>query len=236
MADPRPSAATSSRFPDPRLADAEGLVAVGGRLDPDWLLDAYHHGLFPWPSGDGEPMLWWSPDPRAIMPLEGMKISRRLRRRLRSGRFTLTCDEDFAGVLEGCANAPGREGGTWLTSAMRTAYEQMHRRGHAHSVEAWVAEGSERRLVGGVYGLSVGGLFAAESMFHYETDGSKAALAALVAHLNARGYQLLDIQQWTDHTGSLGAVEMSREDYLQCVAELVDLPVTFGERLELAEW
>lgn len=236
MAVPRSSAAAPSRFPDPRLADAEGLVAVGGRLDPDWLLDAYHHGLFPWPTGDGEPMLWWSPNPRAILPLDGMRVSRRLRRRLRSGRFQLTCDEDFAGVLEGCANAPGRQDGTWLTAPMRTAYERMHHLGHAHSVEAWIADGETRRLAGGVYGLSIGGLFAAESMFHYETDGSKAALAALVAHLNARGYQLLDIQQWTAHTGSLGAVEMSRDDYLDRLAELVDLPVTFGDQLELPEW
>ncbi len=225
----RPNA---SRFPDPRRADADGLVAMGGRLDPDWLLDAYRHGVFPWPSGDGEPMLWWSPDPRSILPLDGFRVSRRLRRTIRSGRFEVACDRDFAAVLGGCATGPGREEGTWPTPAMRAAYQRMHDLGHAHSVEAW----REGRLVGGVYGLAFGGLFAAESMFHYETDASKVALAALVSHLGARGYRLLDIQQWTPHTGSLGAVEISRDDYLVRVAALRGLPVTFGGRLELAAW
>lgn len=225
---PEPNGPQASRFPDPHFADADGLIAMGGRLDPDWLLDAYRHGVFPWPTGDGEPMLWWSPDPRAVLPLDGMRISRRLRRTIRSGRFEVACDADFAGVLTGCAEGPGREGGTWLTEGMRVAYQRMHDLGHAHSVEAW----RDGRLVGGVYGLAIGGLFAAESMFHYETDASKVALAALVAHLNARGYQLLDIQQWTDHTGRLGAVEISRDEYLDRLERAIDAPVTFGETLE----
>ncbi|QDT68418.1 Leucyl/phenylalanyl-tRNA--protein transferase [Planctomycetes bacterium MalM25] len=224
---PEPDGPNASRFPDPLLAGPEGLVAMGGRLDPDWLLDAYRHGVFPWPSRDDEPMLWWSPDPRALMPLEGLRVSRRLQRTIRSERFEVACDTDFAGVLEGCATGPGREGGTWITDGMRDAYQEMHRLGHAHSVEAR----REGRLVGGVYGLAIGGLFAAESMFHYETDASKVALAALVSHLNARGYRLLDIQQWTRHTGSLGAVEVSRSDYLERLAEAVEAPVTFGDHL-----
>ncbi len=223
--------AAASRFPEARLADPDGLVAIGGKLDPEWLLDAYGHGIFPWPAGDEEPMLWWSPDPRAILPLDGMRISRRLARTIRSGRFTVTCDQDFAGVIKGCATAPGRQGATWLTDAMREAYQRMHALGHAHSVEAWIDDQGERRLAGGTYGIAIGGLFAAESMFHYETDASKVALAGLVSHLRARGYELLDIQQWTDHTGSLGAVEVSREDYLQKMQQALARPVTFGETI-----
>lgn len=223
----------ASRFPDPRRADRDGLVAVGGRLDPDWLLDAYRHGIFPWPSCVDEPLLWWSPDPRAVLPLDGMRITRRLRRTLRSGKFAVTANEDFAGVLTGCATGPGREEGTWLTPPMRAAYQRMHQLGHAHSVEAWSVHGTQRRLAGGVYGVAVGALFAAESMFHYERDASKVALAWLVAHLARRGYLLLDIQQWTEHTGRLGAVEVMRDDYLQLVAQAVDRPVTFGTPFEV---
>jgi leucyl/phenylalanyl-tRNA--protein transferase len=168
-------------------------------------------------------MLWWSPDPRAILPLDRFHISRRLERTLRSGKFELTCDKDFAGVLAGCATGHGRERGTWLTADMREAYLELHHHGHAHSVEAWC----EGRLAGGVYGVAIGGLFAAESMFYRVRDASKVALARLVAHLAARGYQLLDIQQWTPHTGRLGAIEISRRKYLRRLAEVVDLPVTF---------
>lgn len=232
---PPPKPQRDSRFPDPRLADPEGLVAVGGSLNPDWLLDAYRHGLFPWPSDDDEPMLWWSPDPRAVMPLDGMRVSQRLRRRLRSGCYDVTCDTDFRGVLEGCATGPGREEGTWLTPKMKEAYERMHRLGHAHSVEAWAGEGAERRLVGGVYGVALGAVFAAESMFHRETDASKVALAWLVAHLRGRGYRMLDIQQWTEHTGSLGAEHLARDEYLDRLGELIDLPVTFGDRIQVEE-
>jgi leucyl/phenylalanyl-tRNA--protein transferase len=227
MAASRPQTKPGSRFPDPRLADPEGLVAVGGRMEPEWLLDAYRHGVFPWPTGEDDPLLWWSPDPRCIMPLDGFKTSSRLLRRMRSGRFEVTFDEDFVGVMYGCATGPGREGGTWITSAIRAAYGRLHKLGHAHSVETWIVDGNERRLVGGVYGVAVGGLFAAESMFHYETDASKVALASLVQHLNERGFRLLDIQQWTAHTGSLGATEVSRDDYLDRLARVVDLDVTF---------
>jgi leucyl/phenylalanyl-tRNA--protein transferase len=175
-------------------------------------------------------MLWWSPDPRAILPLEGMHISRRLQRRLRSGEFETTTDRDFAGVLAGCATSRGRQRGTWLTPDMRAAYLELHERGHAHSVEAWHAG----QLVGGVYGVAIGGLFAAESMFYRLRDASKVALAMLVAHLRQRGYQLLDIQQWTPHTGRLGAVEIPRREYLDRLAAVVDQPVTFGESLDVS--
>ncbi|MCA9230352.1 MAG: leucyl/phenylalanyl-tRNA--protein transferase [Planctomycetales bacterium] len=210
-------------FPPPSEATPDGLVAVGGHLSPEWLLDAYRHGIFPWPVYDDEPMLWWSPDPRAILPLDDMKISRRLRRTLRSGKFQVTCNQAFAQVLTGCATGPGREDGTWLTQQMLDAYTIMHQLGHAHSFETWYQD----QLVGGVYGIAIGGFFAAESMFYRQRDASKVALASLVDHLNRRGYQLLDVQQWTPHTGRLGVIEISRDDYLDRLAAAVRLPVTF---------
>ncbi|TWT48742.1 leucyl/phenylalanyl-tRNA--protein transferase [Botrimarina hoheduenensis] len=214
----------SRYFPDPREAGEDGFVGVGGELDPDWLLDAYAHGIFPWPSSDEEPLLWWSLDPRAILPLDGLYISRRLGRSLRSGRYRVTANQDFAGVMRGCAEGPGRAGGTWITPAMRAAYQELHRLGSAHSVETW----DDDRLVGGIYGVAIGGLFAGESMFHRSNDASKVALATLVAHLGQRGYRLLDVQQSTPHTARMGAVEIRRSEYLDRLAEAVQLPVSFG--------
>ncbi|HEY3395971.1 MAG TPA: leucyl/phenylalanyl-tRNA--protein transferase [Lacipirellulaceae bacterium] len=214
-------------FPPPTATTPEGLLCVGGRLAPNWLLDAYSHGIFPWPMWENEPIVWWSPDPRAIFELNAFHISRRLARTLRSGRFTATSDRDFGSVIRGCATATGRRGNTWLTPAMIEAYCRMHASDHAHSVEVW----QENRLVGGTYGIAIGGLFAAESMFYRVRDASKVALAHLVAHLDARGYQLFDIQQWTPHTGSLGAIEISRDEYLRRLARVIDLPVAFGKEL-----
>lgn len=215
-------------FPPPSEATPDGLIAVGGDLGPEYLLDAYRHGIFPWPFYEDEPMLWWSPDPRAILPLEGLYISRRLQRTLRSGKFLVTCNQAFADVLAGCATGPGREGGTWLTDEMITAYVAMHRLGHAHSVEVW----QDGQLVGGVYGIAIGALFSAESMFYRSRDASKVALAHLVAHLDARGYHILDVQQWTPHTGRMGVVEISRDEYLKRLAVAVDQPIAFGEKLQ----
>lgn len=215
-------------FPPPADAQADGLVAVGGDLRPARLLDAYRHGIFPWPAGDEQPMLWWSPDPRAILPLARFYVSRRLRRTLRAGKFRIRCDQAFEQVLEGCAAGLGREKGTWLTAEMKHAYTTLHHLGYAHSVEAWYDD----QLAGGTYGVAIGGFFAAESMFYQVRDASKVALAHLVAHLANRGYQLLDVQQWTPHTGRLGVVEISRAEYLQRLAAAVDLPVTFGESVE----
>lgn len=215
-------------FPPATATTPDGLLCVGGRLGPEWLLDAYTHGIFPWPIWEHEPMVWWSPDPRAIIELEGMHVSRRLRRTLRSGKFRVTCDQDFESVIRGCATAPGRgPDNTWLTKPMIAAYCRMHELGHAHSVEVWHGD----LLAGGTYGLAIGGLFAAESMFHRVRDASTVAVAHLVAHLRARNYRLLDIQQWTPHTGRLGAKEISRLEYLQRLAVVTQLPVTFGERL-----
>jgi len=215
-------------FPPIEAADPDGLIGFGGQLTPDWLLDAYCHGIFPWPMGDDIPIPWWSPDPRAVIDLEGLHVSRRLRRTLRSGRFAATCDRDFPGVIRGCASGPGRIGGTWITPAMIRAYTRMHRLGHAHSVEVW----QEDRLVGGVYGVAIAGLFAAESKFYRVRDASKVALVHLVGHLRARGYSLLDIQQLTPHTARLGAVEISRRDYFTWLAAALARPATFGEKLE----
>ena len=214
-------------FPPPTATTQEGLLCVGGRLTTNWLLDAYSHGIFPWPMWENEPIVWWSPDPRAIFELNAFHISRRLARTLRRERFAATCDRDFGGVIRGCATAAGRSGNTWLTPAMIEAYCRMHALGHAHSVEVW----QEGRLVGGTYGIAIGGLFAAESMFYRVRDASKVALAHLLAHLNLRGYQLFDIQQWTPHTGSLGAIEISRDVYLRRLARVINLPVTFGDVL-----
>jgi leucyl/phenylalanyl-tRNA--protein transferase len=221
----QPVAMPSRFFPPATRAAPEGLVFVGGQLTAERLLDGYRHGIFPWPAYPGEPMLWWSPDPRAILPLDEMYVSRRLLRSLNSGKFTVCANTAFGEVLEGCATGPGREHGTWLTADMIEAYTRLHNLGHAHSVETW----HDGQLVGGVYGVAIGGLFSAESMFYRERDASKVALARLVEHLRARGYALLDVQQWTPHTGRLGVVDISRQDYLERLAEAVDLPVTFGE-------
>jgi leucyl/phenylalanyl-tRNA--protein transferase len=217
-------------FPPAELADADGLLALGGKLTPEWLLDAYRHGIFPWPIDEDAPVAWWSPDPRAIIELDNLHVSRRLRRTLRSGKFQVTCDQDFAGVIRGCASAPGRVGHTWITRAMIRAYTRMFELGHVHSVEAW----HDGRLAGGVYGVAIGGLFAAESKFYRVRDASKVALVHLVSHLAARGYVLLDIQQYTPHTARLGAIEIPRKKYLSRLAEAIAVPVSFGGTLRSA--
>ena len=175
------------------------------------------------------PIPWWSPDPRAIIEFDALHVSRRLRETCRSQRFSVTCDRDFAGVIRGCATAPGRPGNTWLFPPMIAAYTRLHELGHAHSIEVW--HGGE--LAGGTYGVTLGGLFAAESKFYRVRDASKVALVYLVRHLQARGYELLDIQQLTAHAAEMGAVEIPRSEYLVRLARAVELPVTFGDRLEV---
>jgi leucyl/phenylalanyl-tRNA---protein transferase len=215
----------SSLFPNPDSADSGGLVYVGGALEPDWLLDAYRRGIFPWPIIPRlRKMQWWSPDPRAIFELDRFHVSRRLERTCRSGQFTVTSDRDFAGVMRGCASAQSRRWNTWLTGEMMAAYERLFELGHAHSVEVW----HEDRLAGGTYGVTIGGLYAGESMFYHARDASKVALVHLVRHLRERGYQLFDIQQLTPHTQSLGAIEIPRRDYLRRLADAVERAVAFG--------
>ena len=220
----------SSYFPPADSARRDGLLLVGGKLQPQWLLDAYLHGIFPWPVY-GQTLAWWSPDPRAILELDALYVSKRLARTCRSGEFEATCDRDFAGVIRGCATAQDRRHATWLTRPLQAAYQKLHELGHAHSVEVW----HEGRLAGGVYGVTLGGLFAAESMFHYVRDASKVALVHLVAHLRARGYRLMDIQQLTPHMASLGATEIRRREYLARLSAVVNEPVTFGTELEASD-
>ena len=213
-------------FPPAEEADAYGFVGFGGLLTPEWLLDAYRHGIFPWPTGQPDLLTpWCSPDPRGVIELDRFHVARRLQRTCQSGKFCVSVDQDFAGVIRGCATAAGRAGQTWLTAPMIRAYSRLFRLGHAHSIEVW----HERQLAGGVYGVAIAGCFAAESMFYRVRDASKVALVALVARLRRRGYALLDIQQVTPHTSHFGAIEIPREDYLRRLAEALKQPTTFGE-------
>jgi leucyl/phenylalanyl-tRNA--protein transferase len=209
------------RFPDPARAEPEGLLAEGGDLEPATLIAAYRVGIFPWPHDEHE-LLWWSPDPRAILPVDGLHVSRSLARRLRTGRFRVTLNAAFGDVVAGCAD---REE-TWITPAMRTAYERLHTLGWAHSVEVWEPDGT---LAGGLYGVAVGALFSAESMFHRARDASKIALVALVEHARRVGLTLLDVQVPSAHLTSLGACTISRRQYLARLAEAVRRPVVVGE-------
>jgi leucyl/phenylalanyl-tRNA--protein transferase len=207
-------------FLNPELADEQGLVAIGGDLRPERLLAAYSRGIFPW-YDETTPILWWSPDPRAIFELDRFHVPRRLQRTIRSGKFTVTVNRDFAAVIRGCAERPGE--GTWITPEMIAAYERLHRMGYAHSLETWQGE----VLAGGIYGVALGGFFAGESMFHRVRDASKVALAALVQRLRERGFQLFDIQLRTDHTARLGAIEIPRSEYLKRLKKALQCPVSF---------
>jgi leucyl/phenylalanyl-tRNA--protein transferase len=206
-------------FPGPVRFDEHGLVAVGGDLAPARLLAAYRAGIFPW-YGDDTPILWWSPDPRAVIELDGLHVSRRLARTVRSGRFKVTFDHAFAEVMAGCGD---REEGTWITPEMHEAYGRLHALGHAHSVEVW----HRGELAGGVYGVTIGGMFAGESMFSRVPDASKVALVHLLARLRERGFTLFDIQYLTPHTARLGGVEMPRAEYLRRLKKTLSLSVKF---------
>ncbi|GAF83958.1 unnamed protein product [marine sediment metagenome] len=213
-------------FPSAESLDRDGLIGFGGQLTPEWLLDAYSHGIFPWPLDESDaPVAWWSPDPRAIIELDRFHVPRRLRQTVESGRFEVTFDRDFSGVIRGCASAAGRAGETWITPEMIDAYVRLAELGHAHSVEVW----HEGRLAGGTYGVAIAGLFAAESKFYRVRDASKVALVRLVEHLRRRGHVLLDIQQFTSHTAQFGAVELPRDEYLRRLAEALTRPVRFTD-------
>jgi leucyl/phenylalanyl-tRNA--protein transferase len=201
-------------FPHPSTADDDGIVGVGADLEPGTLLAAYRSGLFPMPLGTRGPMAWWSPDPRGIIPLDGLQVSRSLRRSVR--RYRTTVDTAFERVIARCGD-PTRPHG-WITAEVRDAYLRLHRLGWAHSVETWDEDG---RLVGGLYGVSTGGLFAGESMFSAAVDGSKVALVRLVELLREGGATLLDVQWVTPHLATLGAVEVSREEYLRRLGDAV---------------
>ena len=214
----------------PEMAEPDGFVGVGGDLAPRTLLRAYAEGVFPW-FNEGDPILWWSPDPRAVIELRvdrsthpeatpgygGLHISRRLARTIRSGKFRVTMNECFETVMRACGE--NRPEGTWVTDEMLDAYVELHRLGHAHSIETWLGD----ELAGGTYGVSIGGFFSAESMFYRVSDGSKVALAALISRLRERGFTLLDVQMTTDHTERMGATEIARRDYLKRLRKAIAL-------------
>jgi leucyl/phenylalanyl-tRNA--protein transferase len=207
-------------FLDPQRADEEGLVAIGGDLSPRRLLEAYSRGIFPF-YDEESPILWWSPDPRAIFELDGLHVSRRLARTVRSGRFEVTVNRAFPAVIDGCSTRPGQ--GVWITADMIEAYTRLHHLGYAHSVEVW----HEGVLAGGVYGVALGALFAGESMFTRVRDASKVALAHLVARLKERHFELFDVQYLNDHTESLGAIEIPRNAYLRRLRKALLVEASF---------
>jgi leucyl/phenylalanyl-tRNA---protein transferase len=210
------------RFPDPAAAGDDGLVGVGADLEPVTLLDAYRRGIFPWPH-PGAPLPWFSPDPRGVIPPDGVVVSRSLRARLRRCGWQTTVDRAFAAVVAACSERPGEGpyGGTWITAPMRSAYRRLHDLGHAHSLEVWAGE----ELVGGLYGVGVGGVFTGESMFHLVSDASKVALVDLAERLTEAGGCLIDVQMVTPHLASLGARDLARDEFLALLARVRDDPV-----------
>jgi leucyl/phenylalanyl-tRNA--protein transferase len=212
-------------FPPPDYADASGLLAVGGDLSCERLLEAYRLGIFPWYSDD-QPILWWSPDPRLVLRLDEFKVSRSLRQTLKKDVFKVTFDRAFEEVIRGCASAP-RQGqrGTWITKEMQEAYIELHGLGFAHSVETWWGE----ELAGGLYGVSLGKAFFGESMFHRRTDASKVALAVLVETLQTWGFHFIDAQMTTEHLLRFGAAEMPRRVFLKRLQSALRHPTKRGK-------
>jgi leucyl/phenylalanyl-tRNA--protein transferase len=202
------------------LADDEGLVAIGGDLSVDRLLLAYRSGIFPWTA---DPVTWWSPDPRAIFELDRFHVSRSLAKVLHRDDFRITTDRAFREVMEGCAEPAAGRRSSWITPEFLEGYTELHLQGHAHSLECWQGE----RLVGGIYGVAIGGFFAGESMFHRVSDASKVALFRLHERLRERGFAVFDIQMLTPITARLGGITIPREDYLKRLAKAVEKPCGF---------
>jgi leucyl/phenylalanyl-tRNA--protein transferase len=213
------------RFPDVRraLRHPNGLLATGGDLSPERLLSAYRRGIFPWFS-EGDPILWWSPDPRTVLYPEEIRVSRSLRKQLRRGLLEVSLDRAFGAIIRACAAPRGTEGGTWIVAPMVRAYETLHRLGWAHSVEVW----QEDRLVGGLYGVALGRVFFGESMFSRTDNASKVALVHLCERLQAWGFGLIDCQMRTDHLISLGAREMPRGHFVALLNRYCPLPGPTG--------
>jgi leucyl/phenylalanyl-tRNA--protein transferase len=205
------------------LREPNGLLAAGGELTVERLLSAYRNGIFPWYS-DGQPVLWWSPDPRMVLVPREMEVSRSLRKRLRKRDFEVRTDTSFIEVMGECAAPRDGETGTWITTEMMAAYAAFHRSGYAHSVETWV----DGRLAGGLYGVSIGRAFFGESMFMRATDASKIALAHLARQLDRWEFGLIDCQMVTPHLASLGARDIPRKDFLRALSELVNYPSRKG--------
>ena len=201
------------------LDEPDGLLAAGADLTPRRLLDAYSHGIFPW-FNEGDPILWWSPDPRIVLAPRDFHISHSLRKRLRQRQFAVTADTAFAAVLDACAAPRLDDGGTWLTPPMKAAYFALHEQGYAHSIEVWM----DGTLAGGIYGVGLGRVFFGESRFSRRTDGSKIALAYLTAQLGRWGFPWIDCQLETEHLLSLGAEAVPRRQFVAEVARLVREP------------
>jgi len=200
-------------FPEPSLAEEDGLLAVGGDLSTDRLILAYHNGIFPW-YNDDTPILWYSPHERFVLFPDELKISKSMRQVLKSGRFKVTYEENFAEVIDACSTVNRKDQpGTWITTDMKSAYIRLHKGGHAHSVEVW----EDEKLVGGMYGVQVGAVFCGESMFSKVSNASKVALISLC---NTSKYRLIDCQVYTEHLESLGARMISRDEYLRILKNI----------------
>ncbi|MGA7801893.1 MAG: leucyl/phenylalanyl-tRNA--protein transferase [Gammaproteobacteria bacterium] len=212
---------TESPFPDVELAlrDPDGLLAVGGNLSPQRLLEAYRNAIFPWYT-EGQPILWWAPDPRAVLFPEQLKVSRSLRKTVRKGLFRITLDHAFEAVIHGCAGPRQDADGTWITTDMQYAYSLLHQQGHAHSVEAW----RDDQLVGGLYGVALGRVFFGESMFSRVPDASKVAFVHLVRQLQCWGFGVIDCQMHTPHLARFGAVDIPRRQFLKMLRTHCDQP------------
>ena len=212
-------------FPNPALAldEPDGLLAVGGSLAPRRLLRAYRIGIYPWYSL-GQPILWWSPNPRTVLFPERLKVSRSLRKIIRKSQFTITMDNAFATVIRRCGEPRGQETGTWITPEISAAYRRLHELGYAHSVETWHGG----RLVGGLYGVALGGVFYGESMFHRMSGASKIALVALAMQLQQWGFKLIDCQMRTDHLISMGAEDIPRQIFMMLLDVYCQLPTRQG--------
>ncbi len=212
-------------FPPPHFSEGDGLLAVGGDLSQERLLKAYYMGIFPWYS-DPDPILWWSPDPRLVLFPSELKVSRRLRRTIRSGLYRITMDTAFEQVIKTCAEIPRRyEKGTWITPEMVAAYCRLHTAGFAHSVEAW----SEGRLAGGLYGVAIGRCFFGESMFSKQSNASKVTFVELVEYLRKKKYRLIDCQVTTAHLKKFGAREIPRTEFLSVLKKFREKPSQRGK-------
>jgi len=212
-------------FPDPNLAEGDGLLAVGGDLSSERLIEAYANGIFPWYS-EGEPILWWSPDPRMILFPNKFKVSKSLSQSIRNKGFEVCFDKNFKAVIENCATSDRNgEKGTWITSEMQDAYLTLHNMGYAHSVETY--KGDE--LIGGLYGISLGKAFFGESMFHKERDASKVALNFLIIRMREWGFHFIDVQQDTKHLKSMGAETIPRNVFIGFLNEALKFPVLKGK-------
>lgn len=203
------------------LKDPNGLIAVGGCLSSDRLLNAYRQGIFPW-YNDDEPILWWTPDPRLVLFPEQLIISQSLRKSLRKQKFTVTIDQAFEQVIDACAQPRKDENGTWITNEIATSYTKLHHLGFAHSAEAWF----EGELVGGLYGVTIGQMFFGESMFHKMTDASKVAFVTLVEQLKSWDYRLIDCQVHSPHLASLGAVNLNRDKFKSLIDKYCEAPAS----------